>query len=154
MRSASSSHGYVVCADMIHLRPSVLAFTAFVFLAGEASACRFYRPPAEHLANRLARPYEAIVRATVSEVETSGDDTAPSWRATFRVDGPVKGQASNRLLTSHELGGPGVCWSAPTPAIGERWVVFLAHRDHVDGFAYPEAFLPDGILSERIAPIE
>lgn len=106
-------------------------------------------PPAEHLASHLSEPYEAIVIATVSELETVGSDDVPWWRATFEVERPVKGEPQKRVFISGQIGGGGVYWRVPTPAIGERWVVFLTHATDVDGFAYPQALLPEEIWNGR-----
>lgn len=134
---------------MDRLTASGLVFAVLVFSAGEASACRVHRPPAEHLASPLSEPYEAIVIATVSELETVGSDDVPWWRATFEVERPVKGEPQKRVFTSEQIGGGGVCWRVPTPAIGERWVVFLTHATDVDGFAYPQALVPEEIWNGR-----
>ena len=112
-----------------------------------ASACRYYQAPAQHLANRLAEPYEAVVAVTVTDLET-GDMENPWWRASFRRESSIVGAPTNEVFVSDELGGPGVCWRVPTPAVGERWVMFLTHADDVSGFAYPQALLPVGTLPD------
>ncbi len=125
---------------------AISSLVVLAFSASDASACRVYRPPAEHLAARLALPYEAITAATVSHVESVGDDDAPWWRATFRADRVITGEPTSRSLTSEQFGGRGLCWRVPTPAVGERWIVFLTHADDEAGFAYPEALLPNELF--------
>ncbi|RZJ32635.1 MAG: hypothetical protein EON86_20690 [Brevundimonas sp.] len=115
-------------------------------LPGGASACRAPRSSAEHLSSRLNAPYEAIVAVTVAGLETEGDAAAPSWRAALTTRAVLQGLPKRDAFIAGELGGLGLCWRVPTPAVGERWIIFLTNADDESGFAYPEALLPDGFL--------
>ncbi|HWW12031.1 MAG TPA: hypothetical protein VN018_05910, partial [Brevundimonas sp.] len=116
---------------------------------GTASACRAYRPPAEHLSNRLNAPHEAVVAVTVVALETMGEGDFPEWRASLKTRAVLEGTPTRDLFVAQEFGGGGLCWRVPTPAVGERWIVFLTHADDEAGFAYPQALLPEGTL-ERL----
>lgn len=131
--------------DLSDLRcPRSALITSLVILAvqtlsaGEVSACRMYLLARVHLANHPSQPYDVGGLAILSYMDSGGDESAPWWRATFRVDSVFKGQPTNQMLTDYQFGGHGWCWRAPTPANGERWVVFLTQPDDAKGFAYPQ----------------
>ena len=127
--------------------PAISGLLALAFSVSPASACRVYRPPAEYLATHLTRPYETIVTATILEVEPRGEGGGPWWRATFQIGPVLKGrEPDNKTLRLQEMGGFGMCWRVPTPVVGERWIVFLAHAEDETGFSYPEALLPNDVL--------